>query len=103
MPRAGPEKQKTPGEADLHNPQKWLTAKEIKMLDNIDMRLLRAGMMVLAKSSRCLLLLELGLVSVKFILKRKRLGYLHYLLTSEDQNLAKMVQQEQVRSPNKWE
>ena len=80
-----------------------LTAKEIKMLDDIDMRLLRAGMMVSAKSSRCLLLLELGLVSVKYILKRKRLGYLHYLLTSEDQNLAKMVLQEQVRSPKQWE
>ena len=58
------------------------------MLDDVDTGLLRSAMMVSAKSSRALLFLELGLVTVEFILKKMRASYLHPLLTMEGPSLA---------------
>ena len=46
-----------------------MTKKEVKMLDDVDTSLLRAAMMVSAKSPRALLFLELGICSIEFVLK----------------------------------
>ena len=40
-------------------------------------------------------------MSVEFILKRKRIIYLHHLLSSEDENLAKQVLVQQILTPIK--
>ena len=71
------------------------------MLDKVDLQLLRKAMMVSSKSPRSLLLLELGMVSVEFLLKQKRINFLHHLLTSEDQSLAKKIFLKQVEKPLK--
>ena len=54
-----------------------LSVKDLNLLSDVDAKLLRAAMKTSAKSSSILLLLELGLCSIEYILKKKRLGYLH--------------------------
>ena len=44
-----------------------------------------------SKSTRCLILLELQMVSVEFTIKSKRIIYLHNLLTSNSSSLARNV------------
>ena len=61
------------------------------------MQLLRSSLLLGAKSSQCLILLELGLPSVAFLLKKKRVLYLHHLLTTDQSSLVSQVFQEQVR------
>ena len=51
------------------------------------------------KVSRCLVLLELGFMSVEFILKQKRLNYLFNLIHEEDTSISKLVFLEQIKSP----
>ena len=75
-----------------------LSVKDLKILCDVDAKLLRAAMKTSAKSSSILLLLELGLCCVEYILKKKRLGYLHHLLTVEGSPLVKQVFQQQVKT-----
>ena len=78
-----------------------LTAKDIKLLNDLDMQLLRGSLRLGAKSSQCLVHLELGLCSVSFILKRKGLLYLFQLLTTDQSTLVAQVFSEQVRTTRK--
>ena len=78
-----------------------LTAGDIKILDNVDLMLLRKALLISSKSSRCLILLELGINSVEFIIKKKRVGYLFHLLTSSVPSLSKQVFDQQVKNPRK--
>ena len=61
--------------------------------------LLKNALNASSKVSQSLVLLELGLVSVKYIIKQKRVGYLHHILNSDDNALVKKVFQEQVKKP----
>ena len=61
-----------------------LTDKDIKPLEDLDQQLLRKCTMTSAKSSRILTLMELGLSSVSMEIQRKRVLYLHHLLTSSN-------------------
>ena len=81
----------------LHN----FSDKEVKMLDRVDLQLLRKTMMLSSKSTRSLILLELGLVSVEFTIKQKRLNFLHHLLTEDEESLAKKVLLKQMEKPIK--
>ena len=78
-----------------------LTEKDIKILSDVDFMLLKAAMKVSSKASGCLLLLELGICSIKFILKKKRLSFLYSLLASENSSLSRAVWDRQVKSPSK--
>ena len=75
-----------------------LSKKEVKELDKVDMYLLRRATMTSSKSARILLLAEMGLLSVEYILKKKRLNYLHTILQSEESSLSKQVWEEQVKT-----
>ena len=68
-----------------------LTKKDLNDLDKVDLLLLRRATMTTSKSSRVLLLAEMGLLSVEYILKKKRLNYLQTLLQSEERLLSKQV------------
>ena len=72
-----------------------VTKSEIKQLDKVDIEFLQRTMFATAKVSRCILLLELGLVSVEYLIKQKCLGFLHHLLSSNDSSLAYQVLMEQ--------
>ena len=71
----------------IHN----ISKKEIEMLDRVDLQLLRQSMMLSKKSTRSLILLELGLIPVEYIVKQKRINFLHHLLTSDEESLSKKV------------
>ena len=49
------------------------------------------------------MLLELGVSSVEFYIKKNRVNYLHHLLTIEDPSLVKLVFDEQVRKTERWD
>ena len=75
-----------------------LTDKEVKQLYDLDIQLLRGCLNLGAKSSRCLILLELGLVSLPFILKKKRVLFLQNLLTTNRESLVSKVFHRQILS-----
>ena len=76
-----------------------LKRSEIKSLDTVDTMLLKNALMSSSKVSRSLILLELGLISVEYLIKQKRIGYLHTILNSDDNALVKKVFNEQLKSP----
>ena len=78
-----------------------LRQSEIKSIDKIDLMLLKNALKTSSKVSRCLILLDLGLVSAEYIIKQKRANYLHTLLNSEASSISKKVFDEQLKSPIK--
>ena len=80
-----------------------LTPNELKMLHDIDLQLLRGCLQVGQKSSQSLMFLELGIITVPFLLKKKRLMYLHHLLTTDTSSLVSKVFRKQIDSPRKGE
>ena len=68
-----------------------LSKCDIKALDDLDLKLLQKAMHLSSKSSKHLIYLETGIISIEYILKKKRLMYLHNLLTSDDSLISKQV------------
>ena len=81
----------------IHN----LNKSDIQRLDKVDLLLIRKSLSISSKSTRCLILLELGLIPVKFLIMQKRMNFLHHLLTLEKPSLANSVFVEQVKKPVK--
>ena len=73
----------------LSNADSWynLTSKEITELESIDEMLLRKVLSAHSKTPLELLYLETGNVPIRFILKSRRLSFLHYLWNKEDDAL----------------
>ena len=78
-----------------------LTPKDIKVLNDLDTQLIRSCLLLGAKASQCLMFLELGLVPVSFLIKKKRILYLFHLLTTDKSSLVSLVFQQQVKSAQK--
>ena len=76
-----------------------LSKIDIKLLEEVDLKLLRDALSLSSKSSKALIHAELGLISVEFILKQKRLLYLHNLLNKSEENLAQQVLLQQIKVP----
>ena len=81
-----------------------LTKRDIKVLDEVDLKLLRDSLNLSSKCSRSLIHAELGIISIEQIIKQKRILYLHHLLSSDDENLAKIVLLQQIKKAtrNDW-
>ena len=64
------------------NAEIWynLTKDEIKELENLDLTLLRKVMRVPFSTPSEAYFLELGIISIEAIIKKRRINYLHYLL-----------------------
>ena len=78
-----------------------ISDREVKLLDKVDLQLLRQSLMLSSKSARSLILLELNFVPVEFIIKQKRINFLHHLLTESDESLARKVLLCQMEKPIK--
>ena len=78
-----------------------ISTQDIKELHDLDMQLLRGCLLLGAKSTQCLVFLELGLTIVYFIIKKKRILYLHHLLTTDQSSLVSKVFWKQTESPTK--
>ena len=87
----------------LHNTEILynLTNYDIKRLEDLDYQVIRRCLGTTSKCSKAILLLEIGAVPLKFIIKKNRIIYCHKLLTSDDKNLAKLVLEHQIKSPMK--
>ena len=78
-----------------------ISNKDIQNLEASDSQLLRRILGISSKASSCLILLELGLLPVKYILKMKRLNYFHFLLQTDSKCLAQKVLLKQIEKPMK--
>ena len=78
-----------------------LTKSDLKILDKIDLHLIGQVLMTSSKVSRCLVLLELGLMPVEYVIKQKRLNYLFNLVQMDESSIAKKVFLQQTKSPLK--
>ena len=81
-----------------------LNARDLKLLSDLDMQLLRSCLSLGRKSSQTLILLELGLTNVNYFLKKKRIMNLHFPLTSDRSSLVATVFNQQVKGEgsNSW-
>ena len=76
-----------------------LTKKDLKQLDEVDCFLLKKMLNLSSKASRTLIDGELGIISVEFHLKQKRILYLHHLLSSETESLARDILNQMIQNP----
>ena len=78
-----------------------LSKSDMKALDKVDLGLIKQVLMTSSKASRSLVLLEMGFMSVEYIIKQKRLNYLFSLIQMEESCIAKNVFLQQLKSPVK--
>ena len=78
-----------------------LTKSDIKALEDLDLSLIRKALHLSSKSSRHLIYLETGMMSIEYILKKKRIMYYHNLLNSENPSISKDVLLAQIRKPKR--
>ena len=87
----------------LFNAETWLrlTRENIKRLESVDEMLLRKLLGTPISTPKAALYLETGCIPLRFIIKRKRIMFLHHLLTREDDALIKRVFWAQMEKPVK--
>ena len=70
----------------LFNAETWhrLTKENIKKLESIDLMLLRKLFKTPTSTPKTALYLETGCVPIRYVIKGKRIMYLHHILTRED-------------------
>ena len=73
----------------LTNGEIWynLTKDEIRELENLDLTLLRKVMRVPFSAPTEAYYLELGILSIETIIKKRRINYLHYLLNRKEDEM----------------
>ena len=69
----------------LSHAESWIniTQKDLENLEAPDIILQKKILSTKCNPSKCFIQLELGIIPIKFILKLKRLNFLHYILTEE--------------------
>ena len=87
----------------LTNAETWygLTTDNISELEKVDEFLLRKILDTPAKTSKELLYLETGTIPIKFLLKARRINYLHNILSKSENELINHVYLAQKRRPIK--
>ena len=85
----------------LHQCEIWynVTKREILSLEAVDYYMLRQAWETSSKTSSCLIMLDMGLLPLRYMIKMKRLGYLHCLISKDDSSLVKQVFRKQVIDP----
>ena len=75
----------------LTNSEAWynLSLVNIVTLEKVDENMLRGILKAHRKTPRALLYLELGCIPIRFIIKSKRLMFLHYILSQHENSLMK--------------
>ena len=87
----------------LQNAESWLrlTQADIKQLESTDEILLRKILSAPSSSPRCSLYLSLGCIPARFLIKAKRVMFLHYLLKRDRSETISQVFWAQVNQPVK--
>ena len=89
----------------LSNSETWLrlTQKDLGKLEGIDRLFIRRIFQVPNSTPIPFLYLETGCIPIRYIMKMKRIMYLHHILTRKDEALIKRVFRAQQRKPAKGE
>ena len=76
----------------LANSESWIniSKKDIDKLDQPDTMLQRKILSISENPSKCFMYLELGIIPVKYVLMKKRMQFLHYIL---NENIDSMIVQ----------
>ena len=80
-----------------------LTKHEVEELEAVDEHLLRKILSAHSKTPKELLYLETATIPIRFILKARRLGYLHHILTRNSTELINRVYCAQKRRPVRYD
>ena len=75
----------------LTNSESWynVTSANIETLEKVDEHMLRGILKAPRMSPRALLYLELGCLPIRYIIKSRRLMFLHYILSQTEDSLIK--------------
>ena len=73
----------------LCNSEAWynLTNSEVKLLESVDLMLLRKILNAPKSTPKEILYLELGCIPLKFIIQKRRLSFRHYILQEDPNSL----------------
>ena len=84
----------------LFNAETWrrLTKENIRKLESVDLLLLRKLLQTPISSPKASLYLETGCVPIRYLLKAKRIMYLHHIMTRNDDALIKKVLMVQIKN-----
>ena len=74
------------------------TEKDLTHLESLDANLISWALQSNSKTSKCIMLLELGLKPIRYYIMQKRMMYLHKLLTKGKNTLASKVLQSQMKN-----
>ena len=87
----------------LFNSETWLrlTKENMKMLESIDLMLLRKLLKTPISTPKVSLYLETGCLPLRYVVKRKRIMYLHHILTRDPEALISRVFWAQVQDTTK--
>ena len=87
----------------LFNAETWhrLTKENINKLESIDLMLLRKLFKTPISTPKPSLYLETGCIPIRYLIKGKRIMYLHHILTREENALIKRVFRAQEDQPGK--
>ena len=78
-----------------------LSNNDIKRLESLDFQLVRRALACSSKVSKGMMMLELAICPLRFHIMKRRLMYCHFLLTTNDNNLAKLFLKQQIEDPAK--
>ena len=78
-----------------------LSNNDIKRLESLDFQLVRRALACSSKVSKAIMMLELAICPLRFHIMKRRLMYCHFLLTTNDNNLAKLFLKQQIEDPAK--
>ena len=78
-----------------------LNKTDVKTLESLDHQLIRRALQINSKQSTVLMMLELGIMSIKYVLIKKRLMYLHHIMNSNEKSLINQIFHEMLKSPLK--
>ena len=87
----------------LFNSETWLrlTKENVKKLESVDEMLLRKILSTPISTPKIALYLETGSVPIRFLLKKKRIMFLHHILTRNEEALIRRVLTAQMNKPVK--
>ena len=87
----------------LFNCEAWynITLAEMKLLETVDVMMLRGILKAPRSTPKEMLYLELGLLPLKDIVRKRRLGFLFYTFQQKDQSILSKVFQSQLENPTK--
>ena len=76
-----------------------ITNADLKALEDLDLSLLKKALLLSSKTSHHLIYLETGILSVEYILIKKRILYYHSLMNSDNSSVSKEVLLGQIKKP----